>query len=270
VVVLLILADAFDHVVDTKFWHFFDTNHVGFNLPFGLSKFIVLEIMAAILVLAIFVPLCRRMKNGDLPKGMWDNWFEGHLTFIRDKIVKPNIGEHDMYKYLPFFWTLFLFILFCNLLGMIPYMGSPTASLAVTGVLAVIAFFAIHGSAIYHQGFGHYIKHHFPHIDAPFGLGVPIGLLIFGIEIMGHFIKAFVLAVRLFANMFAGHLVLAFIMSFIVMAKALSVGFWPISFMSIAMIVALSLLELFVAFLQAYVFTYLTALFMGSALHPAH
>jgi F-type H+-transporting ATPase subunit a len=118
---------------------------------------------------------------------------------------------------------------------------------------------------------GNYFKHHFPHIDAPFGLGTPISLMIGVIEMFGHLIKAFVLAVRLFANLFAGHLVLAFILSFIVMAKWQSfLLFGPISIGSVLMIVALSLLELFVAFLQAFVFTYLTALFMGTALHPSH
>jgi F-type H+-transporting ATPase subunit a len=211
------------------------------------------------------------MESGAPPRGIWDNAFESILTFIRNRVVKPTMGEHDCDRYVPFFWTLFLFILFNNLLGMFPFGGSATASLAVTGVLALIAFAAIHGVAIATQGLGHYIGHHFPHIQAPFPLNLMIGGLIFCIEILGHFIKAFVLSVRLFANLFAGHMVLAFILSFIVMAR--DTGwflFWPISAGSVAMIALLSLLEIFVAFLQAFVFTYLTALFMGSALHPAH
>src|SRR5262249_60326144 len=139
------------------------------------------------------------------------------------------------------------------------------------GVLAIVAFFAIHGSAAVHQGLGHYAKGHYPHIDAPFGLGPIIAWMIVGIEVFGHFIKAFVLAVRLFANMFAGHLVLAFILTFIVMARNtnwLLLG--TISVGSVLMVVALSLLEIFVAFLQAFIFAYLTALFMGMALHPGH
>jgi F-type H+-transporting ATPase subunit a len=154
---------------------------------------------------------------------------------------------------------------------MIPFLGSPTASFAVTGVMAVIAFVTIHGSAIAKQGLGHYAKAHYPHIEAPFGLGPIIASMIVGIEVFGHFIKAFVLAVRLFANLFAGHLVLAFILTFIVMAKHANVFLvGTISIGSVAMVTALSLLELFVAFLQAYIFTYLTALFMGAALHPSH
>lgn len=267
----MILADAFSHVTDSKFWEFFETGHVGFNVPGSLTKFIVLELIAAGLILAIFIPLSRRAADGSPPRGWWHNCFESLLTFIRDRVVRPNIGDHDCDRFVPFFWTLFLFILFNNLLGMLPFMGSPTASFAVTAVLALIAFLAIHGSAIAKQGFGHYAAHHFPHIDAHPIMAFLIGVLICVIEVFGHVIKAFVLAVRLFANMFAGHLVLAFILSFILMAKNTNwFLFWPISFGSVLMIVALSLLELFVAFLQAYVFTYLTALFMGTALHPQH
>jgi len=267
--------EAFDHVVDSRHWHFFEG--VGIHLPWPLSKFAVLELIAAGLVLAIFVPLANRAASGEPMRGWFWNAFESLLTFIRDRVARPTIGEHDADRFVPFLWTVFLFILFCNLLGIIPFMGSPTASFAVTGVLAVCAFFVIHGSAIAKVGFGHYAKSHYPHIDAPFGLGPVIATMIVGIEIFGHFIKAFVLAVRLFANLFAGHLVLAFILTFIVMAKSLlgsggfsTALFGVITVGSVAMVVALSLLEIFVAFLQAFIFTYLTALFMGTALHPHH
>jgi F-type H+-transporting ATPase subunit a len=267
----MFLADAFDHVVDSRFVEVFPSQFFGFNLPFGLTKFMVLELLAAILILLIFIPLAKRAESGDPPTGFFWNTFESLLTFIRNKVAKPAIGEHDADRFVPYLWSIFLFILFCNLLGMIPFMGSPTASLAVTAALAVCSFLVIHGSAIAKQGVGHYIAHHFPHIDAPFGLGMPISIMIGVIELFGHLIKTFVLAMRLFANLFAGHLVLAFIMSFIVMAKNSSFFlFWPISIGSVLMIVALSLLEIFVAFLQAYVFTFLSALFMGMALHPSH
>lgn len=266
----MFLADAFGHVTDHPFFDFFETiSPRFFNVPLG-TKFMVLELIAALLVLAIYVPMANRAASGETPKGWWWNTFESILTFLRERVAKPTLG-HDADRFLPFLWTLFLFILFNNLLGILPFLGSPTASFAVTGALAVVAFVAIHTAAIAKQGLGQYIGHHFPHIDAPFGLGPIIGAMIFGIEIFGHFIKAFVLAVRLFANMFAGHLVLAFILSFIVMAKATAwYLFTPIAVGSVLMVTALSLLEIFVAFLQAFVFTYLTSLFMGMALHPAH
>lgn len=269
----MFLADAFDHVVDSQFVEIFPSQFFGFNLPFGLTKFMVLELIAAILILVIFIPLAKRAENGDPPKGLFWNTFESLLTFIRERVAKPAIGEHDADRFVPYLWSVFLFILFCNLLGMIPFMGSPTASLAVTVALAIFSFFVIHGSAIAKQGLGHYFAHHFPHIEAPFGLGVPISIMIGIIELFGHLIKTFVLAMRLFANLFAGHLVLAFILSFIVMAGNPQISvflFAPISIGSVLMVVALSLLELFVAFLQAYVFTFLTALFLGMGLHPSH
>jgi F-type H+-transporting ATPase subunit a len=209
---------------------------------------------------------------------------------------------------------LFLFLLFCNLLGMFPFLGSPTASIWVTGALACTAFIMMHAAAIVKMGFeygnhngnqelhghddhGHgparsplldglrkvpllgpllvgtilYFKALWPPIDVPY-VGWFFSLAIFGIELVGTVIKSGVLAVRLFANMFAGHTVLAVILMFITTAAAAGNGFFlgGVSIVSVLGIVALSLLELFVAFLQAYIFVFLTALFMGMSLHPEH
>src|SRR5438105_225897 len=106
---------AFDHVMDTSHWHLFDW--LSFNLePFGLTKYKVLLVLAALLMLGIFLPLAAKVRGGAAPQGRWWNLFESLLTFIRDQVAKPNIG-HDADKYVPFLWTLFLFILVCNLLG---------------------------------------------------------------------------------------------------------------------------------------------------------
>ena len=166
---------------------------------------------------------------------------------------------------------MFLFILFCNLLGMVPFLGSPTASISVTGALAIIAFFTIHGSAVAKMGIGHYLKSYIPHVEVPFGMGYFLIPMIVVIEVLGNFIKAFVLAVRLFANMFAGHTVVAVLLLFIVMVKDQGPAlFWPVTAASVLGVTALSLLELFVACLQAFIFTFLTSLFLGSALRPEH
>lgn len=267
---ILASINPFEHVLDTEHWHFFESIHLGFKLPLGLTKFIVLQLIAAGLICAIYIPLARKIKNGEPAKGWFWNSFEVLLTYIRDEVAKPCIG-HGADKYTPFLWTFFLYILFCNLLGMIPFFGSPTGSLFVTGALALCAFALIHGAAIIKHGPWHYVVSHVPHIEAPFKSGILIGLFIAAIEIMGHFIKGFVLAVRLFANIFAGHTVLAVILMLIVMAKDTSgFLFWPISVGSVFAVVALSFLELFVAFLQAFVFTFLSALFLGSTLHPEH
>lgn len=264
--------NPFDHVLDSHHWHFFETQHIEFHLPHYVSKFMILEVVAALLVYLIYSRVARMAQQSAAPKGAFWNAFESLLTFIRDKVAKPNIGEHDADRFVPFLWTLFLFILFCNLLGMIPFLGSPTASISVTGALALCVFVMIHGAAMIkmHGPIG-YVKSYIPHIEVPFGMGYLLIPMIVVIEILGQFIKAFVLAVRLFANMFAGHTVLAVILLFIVMAKDAA---WyismPITLGSVAGVTLLSLLELFVAFLQAFIFTFLTALFLGSTLHPAH
>jgi len=266
----MIFASAFDHVQDNEIWHFLESLDLEIHLPFGLTKYKILMLVAAGLILAIYIPIAKRAQTGEPPKGSWWNCFESILTFIRDQVAKPYLG-HDADRYVPFLWTLFLFILFCNLLGMFPFLGSPTASFSVTLALAIITFLFIHGSAMVKMGVGHYFKSYVPPIDVPFGLGYVIVPMIAGLEFMGIFIKGFVLAVRLFANMFAGHLVLAFMLMFIVMVKNEGPAlFWGVTFGSVLGVTALSLLELFVAFLQAYIFTFLTALFLGMTLHPSH
>lgn len=303
------MSDPFSHVSDSSHWHILENFDIGFQLPFGLTKFMVLEVIAAGLILLIYVPLAKRIWTGQSPKGAFWNFFEVLLTFIRDEVAKPNIAEphhhhddahgghgHDHQpshheapaehghgavahaaqpgayycdRFVPFLWTLFLFILFCNLLGMIPFMGSPTGSLTVTAALAVVTFVYMHGNAIWHHGLIGYIKTYIPNVEAPKAISIVLVPMIFVIEVMGAFIKCFVLAVRLFANIMAGHLVLAFIMLFIVMAKD-SWVFYMVTPASVMGVVLLSLLELFVAFLQAFVFTFLTAIFIGLVMNPEH
>lgn len=262
--------NPFEHVLDSAHWAFFETQGLHFHLPWGLTRYKLLLVVAALLVLLIYIPLARRAQTSETPKGPFWNAFEGILTFIRDRVAKPAIG-HDADLFVPFLWTLFLFILFLNLLGMIPFLGSPTASITVTGSLALITFFVIHGSAVAKMGPGHYLKSYIPHIHVPFGIGYFLIPMIVVIEVFGNLIKALVLAVRLFANMLAGHTVLAVILLFIVMAKDSAIFlFVPITAASVLGVTALSLLELFVAFLQAFIFVFLASLFIGTTLHPAH
>jgi F-type H+-transporting ATPase subunit a len=280
-------ASPTEHVSDAPYLHLTDYLFGGLTIPlpkinlfgyeFQVTKFMVLELIAALLAIAIFVPLCRRASKGELPKGPFWNAFESLLTFIRDEVARPNIGEHDADHYVPFLWSLFVFILFLNLLGMFPFLGSPTASIWVTAGLAVCSFIMFHAAPITTQGFFPYLKSTWPHIELGHNIvarvfGFLISFAIWAIEMVGTVIKSFVLAVRLFANMFAGHMVLASILLFIVIVGQHGLTFvWGmVTVASIAGVVGLSLLELFVAFLQAYVFVFLTSLFMGMALHPEH
>jgi F-type H+-transporting ATPase subunit a len=253
-----------------------------FGLRFQLTKFMIIELIAAVLIAVIFIPLARRAARGGPPKGAFWNAFESLLTFIRNEVARPTLAGHheaahghapddNVDRYVPFLWTVFLFILFCNLLGLIPFMGSPTASIWVTGALAVCSFMLMHGAAIAKMGLGHYLKSLWPAMEVPLVIGIFLKPMIFVIELVGTVIKSGVLAVRLFANMFAGHMVLANILFFIVLVANESFAlFAGVTVASVLGVVALSLLELFVAFLQAYIFVFLTALFMGMALHPQH
>ena len=195
------------------------------------------------------------------------------LVFIRDEVARPAIGRHDADKFLPFLWTVFFFVLICNLLGMVPWLGAPTGALATTGVLAIITFLTVIFAGMAKMGpIGFWIGQ-VPHMDLPLILAIPLKPMIFVIEVLGLCIKHFVLSVRLLANMMAGHLVLAVIVAFIAAVghAVTSYGdpmFLSVSFVSLLGATALSMLELFVAFLQAFIFTFLAALFIGMAVHP--
>lgn len=238
-------------------------------LPKGygkMSKFMLNELIVALICAGVFIWLAGKVRSGKRPKGRIWNFFESFVVFIRDEIAKPTIGEHDYRRFLPFLLTLFFFILGLNLLGMVPFFGSATGALPVTAALALCTFAVVAGSGIQKMGFVGFLKAQVPHMDLPFGLGYLLVPLMFAIEIFGFLVKHGVLAIRLFANMFAGHLVLAVFLAFIGVCSA-SVLFYAVTPVVVLASIALSCLELFVAFLQAYVFTFLASLFIGSAQH---
>jgi F-type H+-transporting ATPase subunit a len=277
-----VLKDPFAESADS--YHISVLPSLGWewHLPEWLSKFMILETISALIVLAVFLPVARRIARGDVPRGRLAHFVESILLFIRDEVAIPTIGEHDYKRFLPLLWTMFVFIATMNLLGMIPFMGSPTASMAVTGVLAATAFFVIHYHGIKaNHGFGHYIKTFRVKLDREGKLlqimAPVIEFGVFWLEIATAFIRGIVLAIRLFANMLAGHTTLFVVLSFIYMVglaaeqSLLHGGFyWPVTVTSILTLVALSLLEIFVGLLQAFVFVFLTATFIGMAMHPEH
>ena len=281
----MLFADAFGHVLDSPDWHLFESLHIHIPLPgfswtpfsghrYGVTKYTLLMFLAAGLILWVYLPLAKKIQSGDAPRGTWWNLFESILTFIRDEIAKPYIGK-DADRYVPYLWTIFLFVLTCNLLGMFPFMGSPTASFATTSVLAFGAYLFINAASVMRFGFKAHLFSFAPHMDMPLAMKIPIWIMLWPIEFFGLMLKCFVLAVRLFANMFAGHMVLATILLFIpAVSYAGEELFWPVTAASVFGVIALSMLELFVAFLQAYLFVFLTALFLGGVLehaeHAAH
>ena len=274
----MIFADAFQHVLDSFEIEIVEAWHWHIPLPqirgFGLTKYSVLMFLAAGLILWIYIPLARRIQTGEAPRGTWWNLFESVLTFIRDEVARPYIGK-EADTYVPYLWTVFLFVLTCNLLGMVPFLGSPTANFATTSVLAFGTYILINTASIMRFGVKAHLLSFAPHMEMPIVLKLLMWAMLWPIEFLGLIIKCFVLSVRLFANMFAGHMVLATILLFIPAARHAGEGTWlGVTIGSILGVLALSMLELFVAFLQAYLFTFLTALFLGGVLehaqHNAH
>lgn len=196
-------------------------------------------------------------QKARVPRGI-TNLLETIVLFVRDEICEANLGREDGRKYAWFFLTQFTFILTLNLMGLIPVFTTATASLGVTAALAFTTFAAMLYLGIERYGFMGFLKNFIPH-----GIPVPVLVLLVPIEIAGIFIKSIVLAIRLFANMLAGHIVL-FAMTGLIMiygAPALPalLGGLFVYF-----------LEILVAFLQAYIFTMLSAIFVGQVLHPEH
>ncbi len=238
-------------------------------LDLKLTKFMVLEAAVAIIICIAFILLAKSLRGGASARGKFWNFLEVFLLFIRDEVARPCIGHHDGDRFVPFLWTMFLFVLGCNLMGMVPWMGSPTGALAVTGALAFITFAVVVGSGMAKLGAVGFWKAQVPPMDLPGPIQIPMNVFIFGIEIFGLFIKHGVLSVRLLANMMAGHVVLAVILAFIGASASAGAAIWGgVTLASVLGATALSMLELFVAFLQAYIFTFLSALFIGAAVHP--
>jgi F-type H+-transporting ATPase subunit a len=229
----------------------------------GLTKFMFLELVAFAVLLAVLVPLAVNLRKYGYPKGLLANAIEATCVFIRDTAAVPALGEKDAPKFLPYLWSVFFFILVCNLLGLLPWLGSPTGALGCTTALALCSLALIHGSGIVYNGLFGYVKSIVPRVP------LPIYILMIPIELIGHVIKPSVLAFRLFVNMTAGHTLLFVFLCFIGLAGD-SLAYWIVTPSSFLAVVAFSFLELLVAFVQAYVFTFLSAIFIGAAAHPSH
>jgi F-type H+-transporting ATPase subunit a len=316
----MLLAEhgTFHHVYDFPFFE------LPFNLrwdlpPIGglqLTKFMVLQVVAAALVILIFRGLALRIQSGSTAHGWWWNFWEVLALYLRDEVVRPIIGDphahhnHDhaekdpehvetMYGhehplkqapyvevhgqsshalagghpadvYAPFVWSCFFYVLICNLLGAVPWLGSATGSISVTIALAVTAFLATLYYGVQQSGPVGFWTSLVPEIEAPGPLKLLLVPMVFGIEVLGLFIKHAVLAVRLFANIMGGHTVLGVILGFIAMATSAAHGgiWYLVAPASILGQIGVGLLELLVAFIQAYVFAFLATIFVGMALHP--
>lgn len=266
------LAHVVDHpTLELPYWS--PPYALEIELPriagFQVTRFMVTEVIAAALVVLVVVPLARHVARQHVTRGWFMNMFEAVVLFIRDDVARPAIGGHGADHFLPYLWTAFFFVLFNNLLGLIPGMASATGNINVTAVMALMTLGTVLLAGMREMGAVGFWVGIVPHMDVPPVMKLFLWPLMFLIEVAGLLIRHVVLAVRLFANMLAGHVVLSVILGFILMAWNLATWQWgAITAGSLLMVIALSLLELFVAFLQAYIFTFLSALFIGSAVHP--
>ena len=237
-------------------------------ITFQPTKFVLLQLLAGLMVGGAFFMLGRKIQNGEPAKGRFWNMLEAGVIYIRDEVAKPAIGSSDYKYFLPLLWTVFFFILTMNLMGMFPLLGTATGNISVTSALAIAIFGIVLFTGMKKLGVVGFWKAQAPHMDLPGAMKIPMTVGIWCIEVFGLFIKHMVLAVRLFANMFAGHLVLAVFVGFIGATWGEGILAWVVGPAAIGGSVAISLLEVLVAFIQAYVFTFLTALFIGAAVHP--
>jgi F-type H+-transporting ATPase subunit a len=205
----------------------------------------------------------RRTRLGQAPSGI-GNSLEAVVLYLRNEVILPNVGPHGN-GYVPFLLTLFFFILFANLLGLIPYGATATGNISVTATLAIITFIVIEVAGMKAQGWGYINTIVFWPQDMALGLKLPITFILTPIEIIGKFTKPFALAIRLFANMVSGHVVLLALISLI-----FTFGSWILVPAPVLIAVSISVLELFVAFLQAFIFTLLSSVFIGLIREGAH
>lgn len=229
---------------------------------FSLTRNVVQMFIALGLLVWMLLSVARRYREqgaGKAPRGM-QNLIEVLVTFIRDEIGKPNLG-HKYQKYMPYLLTVFFFILMNNLVALIPGTANVSGNIAFTLVLGVISFVVIIFSSN---------KHYWAHIFNP---PVPGGVkpIMIPVEILGIFTKPFALIIRLFANMIAGHIIIICLISLIFIFGNLSAGVgWGFSPISIAFTVFIYFIEILVAFIQAYIFANLTAVFVGQAFEGSH
>jgi F-type H+-transporting ATPase subunit a len=248
----------------------FDPIQLGFiSLDLSPGKNVVFMLLAGGLCLLTFLVIGRtyqRMAAGDAPSG-FANGVESVIVFFRDKVVRANIG-HGADQFTPFILTLFFFILYMNLLGLIPFGVSSTASLSVTAALAFISFIWIEVAGFRELGAAGYSRTIF---YAPKGLH-PVGqafmlVIMTPVEAMGKLTKPFALAIRLFANMTAGKILILSLLGLVFVFADLAAARWGVAGGAILMASAITILKVFIAFLQAFIFSMLTAVFIGLIRH---
>jgi F-type H+-transporting ATPase subunit a len=244
-----------EELLDHRFQHF-----IVKGIDFGLSTHLVMLWIVCGIVTALLTFAARSQSEaGRILRGA----VEAIVIYLRDEVLHSIFHEHTD-TYLPYFLTLFFFILTCNLIGLVPGAHAITANITVTAALATCTFLLIQFAGVKEQGLLSYVKHIVPG-------GVPLALwpVLFGIEVFGMLAKCISLSIRLFANIIAGHIVslafLSLIFIFAETSKMVGLGVAPAA---VGLALFVYTMDVLVALLQAYIFTMLTALFVGGAVHP--
>jgi F-type H+-transporting ATPase subunit a len=224
----------------------------GADIP--ITKHVVMMWAASAILILVGVGAARIHRASP---GKLGHLIEMAILFIRDEIAIPNIGHHGS-RYVPYLLTTFLFILVCNLLGLVPYGSTATGNISVTAGLAGLAFVMIQWAGIREYGLLKHLQHLVPQ-------GVPVWLapIMIPVELIGMLAKPFALCIRLFANMMGGHVVILSLLGLIFILETVYVVPVAVGFTLFIM-----MLELLVALIQAYIFTMLTSLFIGMSVHP--
>lgn len=265
-VTLAMMGDQGENPFVNLFMHVLPHKLEGVEL-FGLPVYNlqIFQILSVVLVLVLFAGVARnsRQETG----GKLARILAGFVGWIRDEMVFPYLGHKDGTRLLPYFLSVFFFILFMNLLGLVPYGATATASIFVTAGMASLTLLAMLGLGMFTQGPIKFWANLVPH-----GIPAPLLLIMVPVELVGLLVKPFALTIRLFANMTGGHLVVLSFMGLIYyfgQTFGAAVG-WGVSLPSVGLAVFIMIIEGFVALLQAYIFTLLTIIFVSMSMHPDH
>ncbi len=237
-----------------------------YGIDFSITKHVVMMMLAATLLVVVLSFAARRRHPNEVPTG-FAAAIETLVEFIRNEIAIPNMGEALGIRFVPYLCTVFFFILTCNLLGLVPFAATATGNVSVTAALASLTFLSTQAAGIKAHGLGGYLKHFTG------GVHPAMWIIMIPVEFLGLFTKPFALCIRLYANMTAGHVVILSLISLIFIfgqGGANPVAGYGVAPLSIGFSLFVNLLEIFVAFLQAYIFTLLSALFIGFAAHSGH
>ncbi len=242
--------------------------HIGpLTFDFSPTKHVVMMLVAATLLCLVLIIAANASKRDHATEGRSKGFggaIEAMALYLRNEVVLPNVGHHGE-KYVPFTLTLFFFILFMNLLGMIPFGATATGNISVTATLAIITFIMVEVAGVRAQGAGYLSTLFYWNNDLPVVMRPLMFLIMSPVEMLGKLTKPFALAIRLFANMTAGHIVLLALIGLV-----FSFQNWFLTPVPLLMALAISVLELFVAFLQAFIFTLLASVFIGQIRESHH